>query len=498
MPTGPAAATASSSGVPESGVFSDLTPKFSPMLQEYNQLYHAPLHPLQYHLYAPTPFRVRPALEAHQRTVQDLFISNELREELQRRNDATLQVLATSTLPEFVHVYHSLMPLDTKIASKDRFGHPVWRYKAVSNTDGRTYCLFRVEDFELPREQALMAINKWMRLSSSSVVGVVEAFTTVAFGDHSLVIVYEYFPLAETLGEYYSAPLPEGLLWGLVAQIATGLHSIHRQNLAAGVLDSRSILVTQKNRLRVGSCGAHDVLECDTLPDLAERQRADWRDLAKVVLELAGAPAGASLDAEGRQKVLAKYSPAMLAFVNLLIDHVADESDTNVNENGERDTLEARAMRMLAPHLLRVLDTAMATADEMESTLAQELENARLVRLLCKLEFVIGWGEHSKDPAWAPTGAQYPLKLFMDYVFHQVTEQERPALDLAHALSALNKLDAGIDENILLVSHDETTRLVMSFKELRQMFDLAFRAMRKEPGPTATATASAGAGSSTA
>lgn len=481
VPTGPAASIAGSNAAPEVGVFSDLTPKFSPMLSEYNQLYHAPLHPLQYHLYAPTPFRVRPALEAHQRAAQDLFISSDLREMLQRRNDAILQVLPTTTLPEFVHVYHSLMPLDTKLDSKGRFGQKMWRYKAISNTDGRTYCLLRVENYELPREQALSFIAKWVRVASSALVGVVEAFTTVAFGDSSLVIVYEYYPLAEPIETAYSSgTLPEGLLWSFVTQVAGGLHAIHRHNLAAGVLDCRSILVTQKNRLRIGSCGLRDVLEYDTLPPTIERQRQDWYQLGEMLLKLTAGSSSTKDSIDARHSAMSKYSPSMMAFVDLLLDYEPTPADSVVNEHGERDTLEAQVMRALAPHLLRVVDTAFAAVDDLEATLSHELENARLVRLLCKLEFVMGWAEQANDPAWAPSGEQYPLKLFMDYVFHQVTDQERPSLDLAHALAALNKLDAGIDENILLVSHDETVRMVISYKELRTMFDQAFRALRKE------------------
>lgn len=40
------------------------------------------------------------------------------------------------------------------------------------------------------------------------------------------------------------------------------------------------------------------------------------------------------------------------------------------------------------------------------------------------------------------------LKLFRDYVFHQVTEDGRPWLDMAHILQCLNKLDAGVPEKV--------------------------------------------------
>lgn len=42
------------------------------------------------------------------------------------------------------------------------------------------------------------------------------------------------------------------------------------------------------------------------------------------------------------------------------------------------------------------------------------------------------------------------LKLFRDYVFHQVTEDGRPWLDMAHVVQCLNKLDTGVPEKVRL------------------------------------------------
>lgn len=52
------------------------------------------------------------------------------------------------------------------------------------------------------------------------------------------------------------------------------------------------------------------------------------------------------------------------------------------------------------------------------------------------------------DPAWAETGDRYMLKLFRDYLFHQVTEEGRPWLDMAHIVQTLNKLDSGSSDTV--------------------------------------------------
>ena len=44
------------------------------------------------------------------------------------------------------------------------------------------------------------------------------------------------------------------------------------------------------------------------------------------------------------------------------------------------------------------------------------------------------------DPSWSETGDRYLLKLFRDYLFHQVAESGVPWVDLAHIVACLNKV----------------------------------------------------------
>lgn len=44
------------------------------------------------------------------------------------------------------------------------------------------------------------------------------------------------------------------------------------------------------------------------------------------------------------------------------------------------------------------------------------------------------------DPSWSETGDRYLLKLFRDYLFHQVAESGAPWVDLAHIVACLNKV----------------------------------------------------------
>ena len=46
----------------------------------------------------------------------------------------------------------------------------------------------------------------------------------------------------------------------------------------------------------------------------------------------------------------------------------------------------------------------------------------------------------SGDPQWSETGDRYLMKLFRDYLFHQVHPSGKPWVDLAHIVQTLNKV----------------------------------------------------------
>ena len=111
----------------------------------------------------------------------------------------------------------------------------------------------------------------------------------------------------------------------------------------------------------------------------------------------------------------------------------------------------------------------------MEDDLARELENGRLLRLLLKLGFVNERPEFDMDSSWSETGDRYPLKLFRDYLFHQVDAEGAPVLDVGHVVSTLNRLDvADPPDQCMLVSRDGQTALVASYADLRRCLEGAY------------------------
>jgi PAB-dependent poly(A)-specific ribonuclease subunit 3 len=107
--------------------------------------YQQPINYLQYAPVGPYPNNLQP----YQRTVHDLFIPNDLREDIQKRSAASLQTPQNLQLPHHVESYHSLTPLDDPSRPKRSpavfGGYQTWVYKVQSSQTGQFYVLRRVD-----------------------------------------------------------------------------------------------------------------------------------------------------------------------------------------------------------------------------------------------------------------------------------------------------------------------------------------------------------------
>ncbi|KAJ2324697.1 PAB-dependent poly(A)-specific ribonuclease subunit 3, partial [Coemansia sp. RSA 2681] len=121
------------------------------------------------------------------------------------------------------------------------------------------------------------------------------------------------------------------------------------------------------------------------------------------------------------------------------------------------------------------LDAARRESDLLCESLKLELANGRLVRLMCKMNFITERADSVMDPEWAETGDRYLIKLFRDYVFHLVNEAGKPVTSMAHVVGNLNKLDAGSPEKVMLMSRDERSCLVVSYEEIKRCVEEAYQ-----------------------
>ena len=445
---------------------------------------------VQYHQYAPIG-HYNANLTPYQRSVHDLFVPNDLREEIQKKSAAALQTLPNSQLPNHIESYHSFVPLDTNHKSSSSFGgYTSWVYKAQSSASGHFFVLRRIEGFRLTNEHAIRAGQAWKNITSANIVRVVDVFTNRGFGDSSLFIVTEYHPLSKTLLEYHhlgghsytarpSRPttkdqITEPALWSYIVQIASALKSIHSSGLAARVLDPSKILVTGKNRIRLNGCGVLDVVQFDanSHAPLAQAQRQDLVNFALVVLAVgSGTPDVGQNFARSMDTFKRYFKPELQNALVWLYSAM---------QNPEK-TIDA-FITLISNQMITAFNGALHTDDALSSELAREVENARIVRLMAKLNFITERPEYVNDQSWSENGERYFLKLFRDYVFHQVDGQNRPMIDLAHVLLVLNKLDTGTEEKIMLVSRDEQSVFVVSYRELKKGVDNAFQELVQKRG----------------
>ncbi|KAF3181480.1 PAB-dependent poly(A)-specific ribonuclease subunit 3 [Orbilia oligospora] len=461
-----------------------------------NEVYYAQqsYQPVQYHLYAPIgPHKQN--LLSYQRTVHDLFLKDSVREDLQKKAEASLQTLPNSTLPN-VDSYHSLVPLDLHVAKSQgknapappqpTFGYTSWVYKATSTKDGSYYILRRLEGFRLSNEKAIRVVEHWKRVMNANVVTVHDAFTTRAFGDNSIVFVFDYFPLSQTIQDVHFGPNSryqnrqhanqtqnantEHMLWSYIVQIASALKTIHAAGLAARVIQPNKILLTNKNRIRINCCSVLDVLNFDAGRSLVELQQEDYLAFGRVILAIACNNPHAALNAQKSMDYVSRtYSPELKNFLLYVFNGPASGGPRTMEE----------LLGMISFQLVQNFDSSLHQNDTLEAQLGGELENGRLVRLLCKFGFINERPEFAHDQAWSETGDRYLIKLFRDYVFHQVDEAGNPVIDIVHVLSSLNKLDAGTDERIMLVSRDEQNCLIVSFRELKRVIESSFSELQK-------------------
>ncbi|KAK4521448.1 uncharacterized protein ATC70_012063 [Mucor velutinosus] len=450
-----------------------------------NQQAVYPRQPLQHHLYsAPLPHVSN--LAPHQRTIQSFFIPDNLREQLTERNEAQLMTTPARDLglPMEVHVYHSLYPLDTHGEKSSSFyGHPSSVYKATCSVDGRTYALVRIEGFRLVNELAMQVVEAWRRIRHCNIVSIREAFTTRAFGDSSLIFAYDYHPCSTTIySTYFTAQgqaalyssqlqqsngnprlIPETTIWSYITQIASALKAVHGSGLAARVIDPKKILITGKNRIRLSGASILDVLQYDGVLNVARQQQEDLLSFGKLVIALACNSLQSFTDiAQSFEHIARFYSPDLKNLILYLLSKPLPAK--NIDE----------VIVMIGPRILHEINCSQLYNDELESELSRELENARLVRLMAKMGFINERPEFDMDPGWSETGDRYLIKLFRDYVFHQVDENGRPVVDMVHVLTCLNKLDAGVEEKIMLMSRDEQSCLIVSFKEIKNCIVSAF------------------------
>lgn len=298
-----------------------------------------------------------------------------------------------------------------------------------------------------------------------------------------MIFVTDYHPLSKTLAEHHlgagvrfqnrhNTPIPEQVLWSYITQLANALKAIHSNGLAARIIEPSKVLLTGKNRIRLSACAIMDVVQFDTQRSLADLQRQDLVSVGQLIVTLGANSHNVMHNSSKALEHFARaYSPQMKNSVFWLLNAMQKDQEHNIDI----------FITGISSQLMSTFDSALHLDDELIFDLSRELENGRLVRLMAKLNILNERPEYEHDRQWSENGERYFLKLFRDFVFHQVDAQGKPVADLGHILTCLNKLDAGSDEKITLVSRDEQSCFIVSYKELRKALETSFQTLLNPP-----------------
>ncbi|KAE9531340.1 hypothetical protein AGLY_010546 [Aphis glycines] len=454
----------------------------------------------------PSGYLPMPSVES---PTSSLYAQDDLRRDLLHRNALSMASPDSDQwpdLPENIEDYHDVYPLDIYGHSSKILSYSTSTYRATNSKTGEKCCLKRIHGFRLTITKYAPLIEAWKKINHANIVQLKDVFITKAFNDSSLMFVFNYHPDSESLQTRHfnsnetlngyndpfssdpNAPRPyshtknailrhqhsngllsENTLWNYAIQLSGALRAIHGSGLALRGLGLNRVLVTghvnTRARLRINCVAITDILLNDMASSnmIGHFQQEDLTDFGKLLLALAC------------RSLIAVHQDNLATSIDLMARSYSSDIRNLIRyllSSQRRHITEL--MPMIGARFYTQLDAAQNHSDNLENELSKEMENGRLFRMLVKLGSINERPEFNLDPAWSETGDRYMLKLFRDYLFHQVTEEGRPWLDMSHIVHTLNKLDSGSSDNICLYSRDEKTILVVSYQELKQCLEQSF------------------------
>ncbi|MES1907307.1 MAG: hypothetical protein MHM6MM_000454 [Cercozoa sp. M6MM] len=419
------------------------------------------------------------------------------RELLRRHVPAEAELLK---LPLTLHndQYHSLALLEhaTENAWRPR-GLTTQSLKATRSADGvvvmlRRLCNWQKDDRTDSRENVL---RRWRSVrDDGAFVGLLDVFETRAFGDTSLVLVYDFYAMSVTLEQAFlpvrgstaeqrrkqraAAPPPSAsAAWRITLQLLGALASLRRCNerLAAHKSEQTPMCVR-----RLSPSNVKQAKEAEK-----EMQRSS------------------DVDAQRRHQEAAEDARSLLRFVRWLLvsdtvsdgdsasasatdgehgDHLTPSDHSKADDNVTAMTYLKRriqhglsvenACTRVATRLARHATSNLQLADATLAELARSTQNGRLFRLLCKLDFVT----HRPTALSEPDPRYLPLQLFRAHLFHLARADGRQNVSLAHVVESLSRLDTRSSESVMLSSVDASRVLVITYASLAALLDAAFAA----------------------
>lgn len=380
-------------------------------------------------------------------------------------------------LKELPIKFQSIFPLEHTSYSAGSSGYHSRVYKCLNTHDGFVYAVRRVDNARISSNLHYI-LSMWKKVSNPNLVPLHELF----YQNKSLFLVHEFYPGAQTLENLIHARqralLPERIIWSILLQVLSAIRAVHAAGLACRDLSVSKILMTGKYRARVACAGLVHALEpSNTAYPLAEQQSEDMVAVGRIALCLATmsvTTTAAVVDVSASMGAMMGhgYSHELIQFV--------------LHPFRDRDCTVADLVGLCSSALMGELDNLYAHADSLEDNLFKAYDCDRMFRIQLKLSLICerpgpnNGSSRAVLDSWSETGDRYVVKLFRDYVFHQVDELGNAVVDLGHIIECLNKLDCGSLEQILLASRDGKTFVVVTYDDVRRCVDTSFHSLFSE------------------
>lgn len=383
--------------------------------------------------------------------------------------------------------YHSASYLDDEATARGTygsFGPPSSMYKVIDQTDGQAYAVRRIDNVRnISSTIVKNAASLWSEVRHPSVV----PCYNITQEKGALFFTYAYFPKAQTLKQKFIDTqgnlLNESSLWRILIQLSSGVRCIHTRNMAVRTLSPLHVILTSGGRVRINGVGIPDVLDFETRKSITDLQSDDLIKLGYLMLSL-GTRTLVTIKTvdQGLHNLKQNYSLEFCQIISTLLSSKQRSiKDISVS---------------ISDHVMDEFDLAIDTCDGLQTHLREEYENGRILKILLKLGFVNERMEFANAADWSECGDRYILKLFRDYVFHQTYEHGGPVVDAGHVVSALNKLDSGDLEQILLCSRDGKDLLIVSYSDIKNCLDKAVEELVQQSGKVGGANGAAMSSSS--
>lgn len=260
----------------------------------------------------------------------------------------------------------------------------------------------------------------------------------------------------------------EGQLWSIAVQLLGLIRAFHdlKQPLR-GLHWSKLLYVEDMNRVMFTGLGLVDLVLGFSGATLEEQFAEDIRSLGEVLMHLVtGSVERVNPKDEGVWERYPHCSEAMRKLIEMCVSAQASGAAQSITVQD--------ICTLLAGRFAIEVGHQQGHADYLLNECSKAQENGRMMRLMMRLNLIIA----CDDPN--DSGDRYVLRLFHQYVFHQVDDNGRARLDWGHIYHCLNKLDSGSDEIIQMVGAEHDLLIVASFEDIKALLEAAFRDIEED------------------